>query len=53
MHGGMSTGPRTMKGLARLRAARTVHGGRSAETRQMLAMIRELKAETKRLVELV
>ena len=33
MHGGRSTGPRTAAGLARLRAARTTHGGHSAETR--------------------
>lgn len=30
MHGGRSTGPRTAAGLARLRAARTVHGLYSA-----------------------
>jgi hypothetical protein len=53
MHGGGSTGPRTAEGLERLRAARTIHGGRSAEARQTRAMIRALKAETKRLVELV
>ena len=35
MHGGRSTGPRTPEGLARLRAARTVHGryGAAARTR--------------------
>jgi hypothetical protein len=33
MHGGRSTGPRTADGMARLRAARTVHGAFSAETR--------------------
>jgi hypothetical protein len=31
MHGGLSTGPRTAEGLARLRAARTRHGAYSAE----------------------
>jgi hypothetical protein len=36
-----------------MRAARTKHGGRSAETRKVWAMIRSLKAETKRLIELV
>jgi hypothetical protein len=30
-HGGLSTGPRTADGLARSRAARFVHGGRTAE----------------------
>jgi len=53
MHGGGSTGPRTAEGLARLRVARTIHGGRSAAAAETRAMIRGLKAETKRLVELV
>ena len=51
MHGGCSTGPRTPEGLARLRAARTIHGGRSAEARELRAMVRELKAGAKRLCE--
>ena len=33
MHGGRSTGPRTPKGLADLRAARTIHGNDGAEAR--------------------
>ncbi len=33
MHGGRSTGPRTKEGMARLRAARTTHGGYSADSR--------------------
>src|SRR5208283_3065047 len=33
MHGGRSTGPRTPKGLADLRAARTIHGFDGAEAR--------------------
>jgi hypothetical protein len=33
MHGGRSTGPRTPKGLERLRAARTIHGNDGAEPR--------------------
>ena len=32
MHGGKSTGPRTVNGLARSRRARWVHGRRSVET---------------------
>jgi hypothetical protein len=52
MHGGASTGPRTAKGLERIRKARTTHGRRTAEMERMRAMIRELKAEAKRLVEL-
>jgi hypothetical protein len=51
-HGGKSTGPKTAEGLARIRAARTIHGRYSAETREMAAMIRALKTEAKRLVEL-
>ena len=50
LHGGKSTGPRTAEGLERLRAARTTHGRYSAETRQVAAMIRELKGEAKRLL---
>ena len=52
MHGGSSTGSKTAEGLARIRAARTIHGRYSAENRQVAAMIRVLKAEAKRLVEL-
>ncbi len=33
MHGGRSTGPRSAEGMARLRTARTLHGGYSAEAR--------------------
>jgi hypothetical protein len=35
MHGGRSTGPRTAEGMARLRAARTVHGTYGAEMRAL------------------
>jgi hypothetical protein len=52
MHGGGSTGPRTPEGLERLRAARTTHGNRTAQARELRAMIRDLKAQTKRLIEL-
>lgn len=52
MHGGKSTGPRTLEGLKRLQAARTTHGRRTAEMERMRAMIRALKAEARRLVEL-
>jgi hypothetical protein len=37
MHGGKSTGPTTLEGLARLRAARTITGSWSAEGRAMEA----------------
>ena len=33
MHGGRSTGPRTEDGMARLRAARTIHGRNGAVAR--------------------
>jgi hypothetical protein len=52
MHGGSSTGPKTAEGLARIRAARTTHGMRTAEMAQMRALVRELRAEAKRLVEM-
>ena len=45
-------GPRTSEGRQPIARARTVHGGYSAENRQVAAMIRDLKAEAKRLVEL-
>ena len=37
LHGGKSTGPTTLEGLARLRAARTITGRWSAEGRAMEA----------------
>ena len=52
MHGGASTGPRTPEGLARIRAARTTHGMRTAEMEQMRKLVRELRAGAKRLAEL-
>jgi hypothetical protein len=52
MHGGKSTGPRTPEGLQRIRAAETTHGLRTAEMKQMRALVRELRAGAKRLVEL-
>ena len=48
-----TTGPKTAEGLARIRAARTTHGMRTAEMDEMRALVRELRAEAKRLVELV
>jgi len=52
MHGGGSCGP-SPEGIGRIRVARTVHGGRGAEGRELRKMIAELKAATKRLIELV
>ncbi len=51
-HGGLSTGPKTAEGAARVRAANTIHGGRSQETQRFRKMIRDLNAGAKRLVEL-
>lgn len=51
MHGGGSTGPRTPEGLERLREARTIHGGRSAEAIDLRRAMRALRLEARRLVE--
>jgi hypothetical protein len=53
LHGCSSPGPRTPEGLARLRAARTTHGNRTAQARELRVMIRKLKADQKRLTETV
>ncbi len=53
MHGGTSTGPRTVDGAERLRAARTRHGAYSKEAREVQELIRALKVRTKRLGELI
>jgi hypothetical protein len=53
MHGGGSTGPRTPDGVERLRASRTIHGWRGVEASQFRQMLRTLRAETRRLRELV
>ena len=52
MHGGRSTGPRTAEGLERLRAARTRHGAYGKEAREVRELIRVLKAQAKRLMEI-
>ncbi len=53
MHGGASTGPRTVEGLERLRAARTKHGMRSAAASELRDLVRALIARTKQLAELM
>ena len=53
MHGGASTGRKTPEGIARWRAAVTLHGGRSQEMRELRALIRSLKADARRLVKMV
>lgn len=50
LHGGLSTGPRTEEGRARIRAARTKHGGYSAETRAALRRTDEFIADTRALL---
>jgi hypothetical protein len=48
LHGGLSTGPRTVEGLARLRAVKTKHGYYSAENRaarrRLAALVAEMRA---------
>ena len=53
MHGGSSTGPRTLEGLQRLVQARTVHGTYGAEMRQLRGLMRVLDEERRRVLELV
>ena len=49
VHGGVSTGPRTKEGLARLTAARTTHGRftkeKRAEARRRAKQGRQMRAE--------
>ncbi len=52
LHGGLSTGPRTAEGRARVRAAHTTHGQRGQEARRFRKMIRDLQAGARRLTEL-
>ena len=51
-HGGLSTGPRTVEGLERMRAAKTIHGGRSREMIEFRWRMRELRADARRMIEL-
>ena len=53
LHGGLATGPKTAEGLARIRAAQTTHGMRTAEMEAMRKLVRELRSNAKRLVGLV
>jgi len=52
-HGGLSTGPRTAEGLARMKAAKTTHGAYTAESIKVRDLIRALKARGKQIFELV
>ena len=53
MHGGASTGPRTLEGLRRIVKARTVHGAYGAEMRELRRLMRMLDEEQRRVLELV
>jgi hypothetical protein len=49
LHGGLSTGPTSPEGLARLAQARTEHGGYGAEMRTFRDLVRELRDDARRL----
>jgi hypothetical protein len=51
MHGGKSTGPRTVEGLERMRRAKTKHGSYSAETIQLTRAIRALQRGARHTLE--
>jgi hypothetical protein len=53
MHGGASTGPRTAGGQQWIRAARTTHGLRIAEMKLLHRLMRDLREEQRRVLELV
>jgi hypothetical protein len=53
MHGGASTGPRTPEGLQRIAQARTIHGAYGAEMRALRRLLRALKEDQRRVLELV
>ncbi len=52
-HGGPSTGPRTAEGLRRIVQARTVHGAYGAEILALRRLMRALREEQLRVLELV
>jgi hypothetical protein len=47
MHGGPSTGPKTPEGMERVRRANTRHGQYTAEHRELMQLIRELRADAR------
>jgi hypothetical protein len=49
MHGGLSTGPTSPEGLARIVAARTVHGAYGAKERNFRELVREMREDARRL----
>jgi hypothetical protein len=50
LHGGCSTGPKTPEGLARIIAARTIHGRRSKEAQESQRQTRQFIREAKELI---
>lgn len=44
MHGGASTGPRTVEGMERMRASKVTHGLRTREMRELRRVLWELDA---------
>ena len=57
MHGGASTGPKTAAGIARQRAAVTIHGMCGQEARQEMRhfrqLLREMREDARRICEVV
>jgi hypothetical protein len=51
MHDGKSTGPRTAEGLERMRRANTKHGTYSAETLQLMWVIRDLRRSVRQTLD--
>ena len=51
MHGGKSTGPRTLEGLERMRRANTRYGNYSEESRRQMRAIRKLVREARQTAE--
>ena len=53
MHGGASTGPKTAAGIARQRAAVTIHGMRGQEGLRFRQLLREMREDARRICERV
>ena len=51
-HGGLSTGRRTAEGIERHREAVTRHGGRSRAAQDFRALVRQLRVDARRVIEL-
>jgi hypothetical protein len=53
LHGGKSTGPRTIEGIERIRAARTKHGRYTAEMIELRRRCAEARRAVRALVQAV